>query len=236
MKAEIGWKGSGTELDPIIINDLSNLKPYIWIHLSSLHYVIRDVTIFKLMCINTQNITIEHCKIHELEIQGCYNISVRNSTILHLRFGYSKRCALENNSFSNESLHRLEINFLDVFYPKLQAGMNTIAVIFVVLATTVLLYNLYLWFITLLMYGLVALILYYVHTLKSKHKRTLNQPENILTDNRALSMGEWQTIYREILDNYIYLKFSWFRGFLHIWLGIPCGVTVGIVLAIIFIL
>ncbi|MHA1376487.1 MAG: hypothetical protein ACTSR7_19590 [Promethearchaeota archaeon] len=76
LKAERGWQGTGTEHDPIIISDLSNLKPNIWIHRSSLHYIIRDVIIYKLMCTSTQNITIENCKLYELEIEGCHNIVI----------------------------------------------------------------------------------------------------------------------------------------------------------------
>lgn len=233
LKAKMGWKGVGTQNDPIIIDDLSGLKPNLWIHLSSLHYVIRNVIIYKLMCINTQNITIENCKIHELEVEGCYNMKIKNNSIIWFKFVYSKGCVLENNFFSNESLERLENNYFDKLYPKIRSGMYAIAVVFALVATSIVWYSRYLWFLSLLAFSLVGLIFYYIHTLKAKYKRTYDKPENILLGNSSLIGDAQQEIFHKILENYAHLGINWFRGYIHVFIGIPFGVTVGIILSMI---
>ncbi len=234
LKAEMGWEGVGTHNDPIIIDDLSGPKSNVWIHRSSLHYVIRNVIIYKLMCINMQNITIENCKIHELEVEGCYNMTIKNNSIIWLKFLYSKGCVLENNSFSNEALERLENNHFDNYYQKMKSSLYTLAIIFALAATSIAFYGSYLWFMSLLFFSLVGLIFYYIHTFKAKKKRTHDKPENILVNNSSLIENAHQAILREILENYAHLRKNWFREYLHVYLGIPLGAMVTIILIMIF--
>jgi len=85
LQIKMGWHGSGEEFDPIIIDSLSGLKPNVWIHKSSKHYIIHDVIISKLVCTSTQNIVLENSKINELEVEGCYNVTILIVVVLWIK-------------------------------------------------------------------------------------------------------------------------------------------------------
>lgn len=233
LQIKMGWLGTGSRQDPIVINNVSGLKPSLWIHKSSMYYIIRDIIVYKLICTKTQNITIENCKIHELEVEGCYNMTIRNNSILWLKFLYSKGITLENNTFSNEVLVKLEGNYFDMIYPKIQSSLIIVALILASVASLILFYNLFLWFLSLLTYGLVVIIFYYIQALKAKKNRTVEMLDNVMIENKTFKNSEYQNNSHEILENYSYLKINWFRGYLYAFIGIPVGVTVGVILAMI---
>lgn len=232
LQAKMGWKGTGTEYDPIIISNLSGLKPNLRIHRSSLHYIIRDIVVYKLMCISTQNITIENCKINELELEGCYNMTIRNNSILWLKFVYSKGCTLENNSFSSFALERLESNYFDKLYPMLQYFLYCVISLLIIVAFLIFSYIVYVWPIGLLDLGLVALLFYVIHILKVRRKRTEKKPENILVGNSILSDGDKKEIFHKILENYTYLGGNWFKYNLPLLVGAPIGVAIAVIIYI----
>lgn len=230
LKDELGWKGAGTESDPIIINDLSGLKPNLWFHRSSLHYIIRDIAIYKLTCISTQNITIENCKIHRLEVEGCYNMTIRNNSVLWLKFVYSKGCTLEDNSFSKLSLERLADNYFDKLYPMLQSGLYCASSLLIIVAFLIFAFSFYVWYLGLLTLGLVALLFYFVHTLKAKKKRTYEKPENIMVSISPLTDADINGILQEIIENYANLKGNWFRYNLPVFYGLAIATVVLIII------
>lgn len=205
LQIKMGWHGSGEEFDPIIIDCLSGLKPNIWIHRSSKHYIIHDVIISKLVCTSTQNIVIENSKINELEVEGCYNVTIRNNSILLFNFAYSKGCVIENNSFTNLALENLENNYFNSFHSSMQKGLYSVMSLFAILTLWFFLSSTYLWFIGLLTLGSIAIMYYYISTLNAKEKRTQEKHENKLLGNSALSDIERNEILYEILENYAYL-------------------------------
>ena len=205
LRTKMGWRGTGTESDPIIINDLLGLKPKIWIRRGSLQYVIQDVVVYNLKCRNTQNIVIENCKINEFELEGCYNITIRNNSILELDFVYSKGCTLESNAFSSDVLERLESNFFDKIYAKTLKVIYCAFSLTFILAFLIFAFSLSEWPYGILDLCFVAFLFYFILTLNIKRKRTQKKPENILTGNSRLSDSEKKEILHEILENYNYL-------------------------------
>lgn len=233
LQAKMGWQGSGTEFDPIIIDCLSGLKPNFWIHRSSKHYIIQHVIISKLVCTSTQNIVIENCKINELEVEGCYDMTIRNNSILWLKFAYSKGCLLENNSFTNLALENLENNYFNNFYPSMQKGLYGVMSLFVVMTFWFFSFSTNLWYIGLLTLGSIALLYYYISTLNAKKKRTQEKHENKLMGNSSLSDIERNEIYHEILENYAFLGGNWLKSNLPTIIGGSIGGVVALIIAFI---
>jgi hypothetical protein len=230
LQAVMGWQGTGTEMDPIIINNLSGLKPNIWIHQSSLHYIIQEVLVYKLRCTSTQNIVIENCKINELEVEGCYNMKIRNNSILWLKFLYSKECVLENNLFTSASLEKLENNYFDNLYPVLQKILLGIVIpLLAFVAYLIFMYLINVWYMGLFVLGLIAPLLFVIHKMKEGSERTKERLENRLLGNLLLSNNDRKEIFNEILENYAYLGGKWLRYYLPIFFS----VSVGLVLALI---
>ena len=231
LQAVMGWQGTGTEIDPIIINNLSSLKPNIWIHKSSLHYIIQDILVFKLRCTSTQNIVIENCKINELEIEGCYNMKIRNNSILWLKFLYSRVCVLENNSFTSATLEKLENNYFDNLYPVLQKILYSIVIpLLVFIAYLIFMYLTIVWYMGLLFLGLIAPLFYVIHKMDEGRKRTKEKLENKLLDNLLISNDDRKEIFREILEYYVYLGGNWFRYYLPIFISCFVGVVIALII------
>jgi len=202
---KMGWQGAGTEIDPIIINDLSGLKPKIVIKKTSLYYIIRDVVVYILSCINTQNIIIENCKIKNLEVEGCYDITIRNNSILNLAWGFSKGCTLKNNSFSRDVYESLESIKSGVPHHGLQKILYIVSSINLLLAFLIFTFEFNSWPFGILNLCSFALFFYFAIALKITRKRTCEKPENIIIGNLRLSNIGKEEIYLEILENYSYL-------------------------------
>lgn len=230
LQAMMGWQGTGTEMDPIILDNLSGLKPNIWIHRSSLHYIIQEVTIFKLKCTSTQNIVIENCKINELEVDGCYNMKIRNNSILWLKFLYSKECVLENNSFTSATLKNLENNYFDKLYPVLVKILYGVMPLLALVAYLIFTYVIFMWYMGLLFLGLIAPLFYVIHKMNEGRKRTKEKLENKLSGNSLLSNDDRKNIFREILENYDYLGGNWFRYYLPIFFSVSVGLVIALII------
>lgn len=103
LKTEKGWQGKGSKSDPIIIDDLRDLPRSLRIHRSTLHYYIKNLFLYNLSCHYTQNITIENCTIYQLEIKGCYNMTLLNNKILNHKIVFSK-----GNTFIDNKLSQIQ--------------------------------------------------------------------------------------------------------------------------------
>ena len=93
----MNWKGNGSKSDPIIIENLRELTPSLKIYKSNLHYHIKNLTLDKLMCYKTQNITIENNVIKNLKIEQCYNLILINNKIIKHKIAFTKGCAFIDN-------------------------------------------------------------------------------------------------------------------------------------------
>ena len=103
LKSKKGWQGKGSNNEPIIIDDLRDLRPNLSIRRSTLHYNIKNLFIYNLSCRYTQNITIENCTIYKLEIKGCYNMTLINNKILNYKIVDSK-----GNTFIENKLSQIQ--------------------------------------------------------------------------------------------------------------------------------
>ncbi len=199
---KMGWQGTGTENDPIIINDLSGLKPKIEIQKTSLYYIIRDVVVYTLLCTDTQNIIIENCKIKNFEVEGCYDITIRNNSILNLAWGFSKGCTIENNLFSRGVDDSLESIKSGKLYLGLQKTLYGISLVNIILAFLIFMFEFNSWPYSILNLFSFALFFYFAIVLKITRKRTREKPENVIIGNLRLSDIGKEEVYLEILENY----------------------------------
>jgi len=196
LKSEKGWLGKGSNIEPIIIDDLKNLRPKLRIHRSTLHYNIKNLIIYNLSCRYTQNITIEKCMIYKLEIKGCYNMTLLNNKILNYKIVDSK-----GNSFIENKLSQIQKLKKNDYNPAINpisrqmVSPLTCCLIFILISNffsgTVF------WLIGLIPVGLLALRSYLTYT---RSKRIKDKKENLYVNNTELQNKN--AILNEIINHY----------------------------------
>ena len=175
----MNWEGHGSKLDPIVIEHLGDLPLIVKIYRTRLYYNIINLTIDKLTCHNTQNITIENCTIKHLEIEGCYNITLINNNILKHKIGFSKGNTFVDNKIAQiekfkQNLYTTQINPLGrQLMSPLTCCLYFLAISFFVSATP-------LWFIGFIPVGLLFFLNYSTY---AKNKRMQDKPDNIYVNN-----------------------------------------------------
>jgi len=196
LKSEEGWSGIGSDVDPIIIDDLKNLHPNLMIHRNTLHYTIKNLTIYNLSCRYTQNIAIENCTIYKLEIKGCYNITLENNKILNFKMVDSKGNTFIGNKLSQ--IQKLKKNgdkpAISPLSRQIGSPLNCCLAF---TAASAFLSRTVFWFIGFIPLGLLALMNYLSYT---RSKRIKDKKENLYVDNTELQNKN--SVLNEIINYY----------------------------------
>ncbi|TFG03307.1 MAG: hypothetical protein EU539_12380 [Promethearchaeota archaeon] len=94
---KFGWKGSGSEKNPIIIDKDENLPQNIVMKTDNLFIHVKDIDRATLVLEKCQNVTIEDCIITLIKLYKCRNIEIRNNLIREIQIFFGKSIKIENN-------------------------------------------------------------------------------------------------------------------------------------------
>jgi len=196
LKSEKGWLGKGSNIEPIIIDDLKNLRPKLRIRRSTLHYNIKNLIIYNLSCRYTQNITIEKCMIYKLEIKGCYNMTLINNKILNYKIMDSKGNSFIENKLSQiqklkKRDEKLAIN------PLYRQGVTPLTCFLAFTAISAFLSGTVIWFTGFIPLGLLVLMNSLTY---ARSKRIKDKKENSYVNNTELQNKN--AILNEIINHY----------------------------------
>jgi len=184
LKKELNWEGKGTAKDPIIIDNIEGLDPNLVFKKLDLHIILRNLKVCLVYCEKTQNITIENCKIYELDIQGCYNLTIHSNKIVFFKLIYTRASVIEENELFSQSLARLHSGFSDKFAKFLSSNFLYLPIIFItvaILSTFWIGWAISVWFLVLTTFSF-----YLSYHFRRKQKYTEGMAENIVIKNQEL--------------------------------------------------
>jgi len=93
---KIDWKGSGTQDNPIIVEDES--LPYnVIFKTEDLYIHLKDIDIGMLILDKCQNIIIEDSIISLVKLKSCNNVVIKNNLIREVKLSFSKNITIEKN-------------------------------------------------------------------------------------------------------------------------------------------
>jgi len=179
LKKEMRWEGTGSKTDPIIIEHLRDLPPILKFYKGRLHYHIKNLTIDKLTCHKTQNITIENNVINYLKIEECYNLNLVNNKILKRKVAFTKGCAFIDNKIYHieEFIKNQSTTLINPLSRQLMSPLG--CCLYFLIISSILSWS-YTWFIGLCLIGL----LFYLNLSRyAKDKRIEDKPENSYVNN-----------------------------------------------------
>ena len=96
-KANIDWKGKGTQNEPIVINDRIDLPLNIRFMTGDLYIHIRNIDINILILENCQNIIVEDSILSKIKILRCNNVIIRENLIRDMKIFFSSDNIIEKN-------------------------------------------------------------------------------------------------------------------------------------------
>ncbi len=91
-------KGDGTKESPIIFDVFGDLCVEISIKMKETYLVLKNLTISRLLIVNSQNLVIENCFVGNLKTVRCRNLTFKNNSLVKVRHLFSRSCFFENNS------------------------------------------------------------------------------------------------------------------------------------------
>lgn len=179
LKIEMNWEGKGSSTDPIIIEHLGDIPPRLKIYKSKLHYHIKNLSIDKLTCQKTHNITIENNVINYLKIEECYNLNLVNNKILKHKVAFTKGCAFIDNKIYNieEFIKNQSTTLINPLSRQLMSPLG--CCLYFLIISSVISWS-YTWFIGLC---LIGLLVYLNLSRYAKDKRIKDKPENSYVNN-----------------------------------------------------
>lgn len=173
------WEGHGSELEPIVIEHLGYLPLILKLYRSSLYYEIKNLTLDKLICSNTQNITIENCTITHLKIEGCQNINLVNNIILKHKIVFTKRSTFTDNKIAQiENLKQNKNATINIPINRNTTNLLYCCLYFV--AISILVSGTSYWYFGIIPFGIVFFFNYSTYV---KNKRIEGKPDNIYVNN-----------------------------------------------------
>ena len=107
LREELGLKGDGTQESPLILENFHNINVEITLRTKSIYVILRRVIISKLSIIDSENVTVRHCGILELEITSCRNINFVDNQIDYVKQLLCRGCNFEGNSILIEEKAKL---------------------------------------------------------------------------------------------------------------------------------
>jgi len=182
LKIEMNWKGNGSELDPIVINQAGPFPLTVKIYRSRLYYQIKNLTIEKLTCRNAHNISIENCIIKNLIISSCDNLTFLNNTILKLKIMFTKGSTFIDNKFAQ--IDKIKQNFYSTQVKPIGRQITTPLTCYtcclLFLTISVFFSRTPTWFFGFIPLGVLAYLTYSNYI---KIKRIRDRPDNIYINN-----------------------------------------------------
>ena len=91
-------RGEGTKESPVIFDIFGDLCVEFSIKMKETYLVLKNLTISKLLMVNSQNIVIENCFVGNLKTVRCKNLTFRYNSLVKTRQLFSRNCFFENNS------------------------------------------------------------------------------------------------------------------------------------------
>ena len=107
LKETLGLKGEGTQDSPLIIENLHDIRVEISLRTKSIYLVLRKLTISKLSIIDSENVTVKHCFINDLEITACRNIKFISNQISSVKQLLCRDCHFEHDNFLIDEYSKL---------------------------------------------------------------------------------------------------------------------------------
>ncbi len=101
---EFGWKGDGTNENPIIIDSDDVLPQSLLFQTDDLHIQLKNIDIGIIIFENCQNIMLEDSIISIVRLKSCKNIVIKDNLIKAIKISFSENLMIENNriyTFSN---------------------------------------------------------------------------------------------------------------------------------------
>jgi len=92
-----GWKGDGTEENPIIIDNDEILAQIVLFKTDDLHIQLKNIDIGVLIFEKCQNIIIEDSILSIIKIRSCKDVIIRDNIIIAIRISFSENVIVEHN-------------------------------------------------------------------------------------------------------------------------------------------
>ena len=173
------WKGHGSKLEPIVIEHLKHQPVIVKIYRSNLYYYIKNLTIDKLTCRNTKNITIENCTIKYLKIEGCQNITLVNNKILKHKIVFTKGSTFIDNKIAQ--IENLKQNkYTTLGSPLSRQLRNPLYCCLYFVAISAFISGIRYWFFGIIPFVIVIYLNYKTY---AKNKKIEGKPDNIYVNN-----------------------------------------------------
>lgn len=93
----VGWKGKGTQNEPIVIDDNIDLPLNIRFLTGDLYINIRNIDINVLVLDNCQNIIVEDSILSKIKLIKCNNIIIRENLIRDMKIFFGRDNIIEKN-------------------------------------------------------------------------------------------------------------------------------------------
>jgi len=125
----LGWKGDGTETNPIIIDDDSNLPLSILFKTEDLYINIQNIDINMMILDECQNITVKDCTMSVIKLKSCKKIVIRDNLIREVKNYYGSNNLIENNRIY--SIFNVRLFTAIMFFTAISAGSLSILSYFI---------------------------------------------------------------------------------------------------------
>lgn len=96
-KTSVGWKGKGTQNEPIVIDDSIDLPLNIKFMTGDLYIHIRNVDINVLVLDKCQNVIVEDSILSKIKIVKCNNVIIRENLIRDMKIFFGHENIIEKN-------------------------------------------------------------------------------------------------------------------------------------------
>jgi len=195
----MGWKGSGTQDDQYIIENGNHHPVDLTFTAVSNHVHLKNQQFARLSLVRSQNIVVDNCTISQFHIEGCTNITVKNSRILKVKNFLSRGNTFENNVILRESYDRLIKNDYNKLVFASMLFLTIFAVFFVFLSILGLISTTYLWnSIIYLSSGVFAISIsfYYFQT----RVRMAKFPPNTYSNFTIVPLTDIKLHFAEVMD------------------------------------
>lgn len=116
----LGWNGDGTETNPIIIDDDSNLPVSMILKTANLYITMQNIDVNMLILDKCQNIIVKDCTFSVIKLKSCKNIVIRNNLIREVKSYFSSKILIENNRIY--SIFNVRLFTVIMFFTAISAG------------------------------------------------------------------------------------------------------------------
>ena len=193
------WKVSGTHIDPHFIENGNHHLIDVALTGTNTHIHLKGQLFTRLSLVRCQNIVIDNCTISQLHIEGCTNITVKNSRLLKVKQFLSRGNIFENNVILQESYDRLIKNSYNKIVFASILFITVFAVFFVVFSILGFVSLTYLWnSIIYLSSGIFAISIsfYYFQT----RLRMAKSPPNTYSNFTTVPFTDVNIYFAEVIN------------------------------------